>query len=272
VVAFFAAAYAITWGVWVPRALVDQGRLDWTWPTVIGPGWSYGPAMAAVLVAWLASGSAGPAALWAGICRWRVGWRWYALVLVAPLMLALSALWLYERISGLPAEWPVQQPADLLMYPLFLVVLLLSDGLGEEVGWRGFALPGMQRRMRPALAATLLGVLWAAWHLPLFWTHGAALEGRSPALLVAALIPTSILFAWVFNHGGASILLVMLLHATHNLAGPAMPPEGGPPLTPYLVSVVLKWLLAFVVLAADPLFRLSEASHYFAVRAKKLAE
>jgi len=257
VVAFFVAAYAITWIVWVPRALVDQGMLDWTWPTVVGRAWSYGPALAAVLVAWLASGRAGPQRLWAGICRWRVGWRWYGLVLVVPFVLSSAALWLYERVTGAPAEWPVQQPADLLLYPLFLLVLALTDGLGEETGWRGFALPGMERQMRPAFAAILLGVLWAVWHLPLFWTHGAPLEGRSPVLLVVALIPTSILFAWVFDHTGESILLVIVLHATHNLAGPPMPLGGGPLLTPYLVSVLLKWLLAVVVLTADPMFRLT---------------
>ncbi len=257
VVAFFLAAYAVTWIVWVPRALVDQGLLDWTWPGVVGRAWSYGPALAAVLVAGLARGGAGPAELWAGLRRWRVGWRWYALVLAVPFVVAMSATWLYERLSGLPAEWPMQQPADLLLYPVFLLILALTDGLGEEVGWRGFALPGMQRQMRAAFAAILLGGLWAGWHLPLFWTHGAPLEGRSPALLLVALIPTSVLFAWVFNHTGGSILLVILLHATHNLAGPPMPPDGGLLLTPYLVSVLLKWLLAIVVLAADPAFRLT---------------
>ena len=102
VVAFFAAAYAITWIVWVPRALVDQGVLDWTWPGVVGQAWSYGPAAAAVLVAWLASGRSGPQGLWAGVRRWRVGWRWYGLVLVVPFVVALGALWLYERVTGLP--------------------------------------------------------------------------------------------------------------------------------------------------------------------------
>jgi membrane protease YdiL (CAAX protease family) len=255
VIAFFLAAYAITWVVWVPRALVHQGLLDWTWPDAVGRAWSYGPALAAVLIACLARGGVGPAELWAGLRRWRVGWCWYALVLAVPFVVSTSAMWLYERLTVLPAEWPVQQPTDLLVYPVFLLILGLTDGVGEEVGWRGFALPGMQRQMRPAFAAILLGGLWAGWHLPLFWTHGAALEGRSPALLLVALIPTSVLFTWVFNHTGASILLMILLHATHNLAGPPLPSEGGPLLTPYLLSVLLKWLLAIVVLAVDPAFR-----------------
>jgi uncharacterized protein len=111
--------------------------------------------------------------------------------------------------------------------------------------------------MRAALAAILLGLLWAGWHLPLFWTHGAPLEDRSPAMLLVALIPTSILFAWVYDHTGGSILLVILLHATHNLAGPPLPPAGDPLLSAYVVTVALKWLLAIAVLMTDPLFRLT---------------
>ena len=87
-------------------------------------------------------------------------------------------------------------------------------------------------------------------------------------LLLVALIPTSILFAWVFNRTGGSILLVMLLHATHNLAGPPLPLDGGPLLTPYLVSVLFKWLLAAAVLSADPLFRVAGGAQRTVARAR----
>jgi CAAX protease family protein len=89
--AFFVMAYAITWIVWVPRALVDVGLLDWSWPSVVGRAWSYGPALAAVLVACLANGRSGLNELWSGLRRWRVGWLWYAIVLVVPFILSWSA-------------------------------------------------------------------------------------------------------------------------------------------------------------------------------------
>jgi uncharacterized protein len=149
VVAFFVAAYVVTWIVWLPRALVDQGLLDWTWPGVVGRGWSYGPAMAALLVAWLVAGRAGLAELWAGLRRWRVGWHWYGLVLVVPFVVSSCAMWLYERLTGRPADWPVQTPRDLLVYPLLVLLLALTDGIGEELGWRGFALPRMRGRCVP---------------------------------------------------------------------------------------------------------------------------
>jgi membrane protease YdiL (CAAX protease family) len=137
-------------------------------------------------------------------------------------------------------------------------MLALSDGLGEEVGWRGFALPCLQRQIWPAVAAVLLAVPWAAWHLPLFWTRGASLEGRSPALMLVELIPTSMLFAWVFNRSHGSVVLVILLHGTQNLAAPPPPVAGGTLLTPYVICVAIEWLLAVAVLTLDRRFRAPE--------------
>ena len=108
-------------------------------------------------------------------------------------------------------------------------------------------------------ASVLLGVVWSAWHLPLLWTHGAPLEGRSFLLLVLQLIPTAILFSWVFNHTQGSVLMAILLHATQNLAGPPVPLADEGLFTPYLLTVAFKWALAIVVLTADPSFRVWHA-------------
>jgi membrane protease YdiL (CAAX protease family) len=102
----------------------------------------------------------------------------------------------------------------------------------------------------------LLGIVWTAWHGPLFRTHGAPPEGPSVSPLLLALLPASVLFTWVFKHTGGSILAAVLLHATHNLAGLVLPraDEGVP--TPFLLSVAFTWALALVVLVADPSLRL----------------
>jgi membrane protease YdiL (CAAX protease family) len=236
----------------VPRALVQQGLLAWDWPVVLGQGWAYGPALAAVATATIAAGRPGLRQLGRGLVRWRVGWRWYLVVGVAPFALSGAGRLLHEQLTGQPARWPVQQPAELLVFPLLILILALTDGLGEEVGWRGYALPHLQRHLGPAVASLVLGLLWAGWHLPLFWTRGAPLEGRPFPLLLLALVPTTVLFTWVFNHTQGSVLLAILLHATHNLAGPDLPrPEEGF-FTPFLLVTGLKWMLAVLVLVADP--------------------
>ena len=93
----------------------------------------------------------------------------------------------------------------------------------------------------------------------LLWTHGAPLEGRSFLLLILQLIPTAILFTWVFNHTRGSVLVAILLHASQNLAGPPVPLPDAGLFTPYLLTVAFKWTLAIVVLSADPRFRVWNA-------------
>jgi uncharacterized protein len=254
VVTYFAAAFLLTWAVWVPRALVHQEFIDWSWPVLLGRAWTYSPALAAVAVTLVLAGRPGLRQLGSGLVRWRVGWRWYALVLLGPFGVSTTALLLHAGLAGQPVAWPVQKPTDLLVYPLLILILAFTDGLGEEVGWRGFALPRLQQWLAPSVASVVLGGVWAVWHLPLLWTHGAPLEGRSFVLLLLQLVPTAVLFTWVFNHTRGSVLIAVLLHATQNLAGPPVPVPDEGLFTPYLLTVVLKWALAIAVLVVVPSF------------------
>ena len=249
--AFFLAAYALTWSVWVPRALAQRGPLDWRWPVAAGQVWSYGPALAAVVVTAAVAGRPGLRRLGGALARWRVGWRWWTIVLLGPFALSGCAVALHASLTGQTARWPVARPAELLVYPVLILILALTDGLGEEVGWRGCALFWLLRRRGAAAASIILAILWAVWHLPLFWTDRAPLEGRPFPLLMLALIPTSILFTWVYRHTGSSVLVAIVLHATHNLAGPPLPRADESLLTPFVLAVSLKWALATVVLLAE---------------------
>ncbi len=112
-------------------------------------------------------------------------------------------------------------PTTALAIPAVLTIFLFSifpgSALGEEIGWRGFALPQLQTRCS-ALAASLgLGVIWALWHLPL-WLTGSA--GHPLALYPAfavAVVAASVLYTWIYNSTGGSLLIVVLFHATTNL-------------------------------------------------------
>jgi membrane protease YdiL (CAAX protease family) len=105
-----------------------------------------------------------------------------------------------------------------LAYPLaFATTFLLGGPLGEEPGWRGFALPRLQRRNGPLLGSVILGVLWALWHLPLFWT-GVWNPPTIPNILMFIVMITAltIIMTWVFNHANGSLLITMLMHASFN--------------------------------------------------------
>ncbi|WP_171075174.1 CPBP family intramembrane glutamic endopeptidase [Nonomuraea basaltis] len=168
---FFLLVFVVTWAIWVPRAIDPDGPAG-----AIGAVWTYGPALAAVLAAALTGGLGD---LGRRLIRWRVGLVWYAVALLGPVVVALIVAGVNAVLGG---EWALtwESPAGLL--PLF-VVLALTDGLGEETGWRGFALPRMLTRMSPLTASLILGLIWAAWHLPLFWTETSPLHGQPIPLL-----------------------------------------------------------------------------------------
>lgn len=108
---------------------------------------------------------------------------------------------------------------SLVSLPLLLLVLSLTDGLGEELAWQGFALP----RHIALVASLILGVLWAVWHLPLLWTEGVTLYQQPLWLLLADVTAESILFTWVFLHTRGSVLLAILLHASTNFVSSTIP-------------------------------------------------
>jgi membrane protease YdiL (CAAX protease family) len=100
--------------------------------------------------------------------RWRVGWQWYLIVILGPAAFSLAVAAVYVLLGG---SWVAAAPAalregPLLMLPFFLVILTLTDGLGEELAWRGFALPRLLSRHNALVASLILGVIWALWHPP----------------------------------------------------------------------------------------------------------
>ena len=245
-VTFTVLAFLMTWAVWVPRALVDQGMIGGQVWVAVGGFWSYGPAIAAVLAAGIVGGRGQLRELGSRLTRVRVGWRWYAVVvfgpalaggLVAGLSVMLGSSWIDVR--------PVAFGDGIVAAAVLFVVLSLTDGLGEEVGWRGYALPRLLERLPAVRASLLLGVVWAAWHLPLFWTDGAPLEGSPIWVLFLRLPATAIIFTWVFQHTKGSTVIAVLLHGAMNLfASPVV-------LRPAIIAVAVHWLIAVGLVAAE---------------------
>src|SRR5215210_8359537 len=131
-VTFFLLAFGITWIVWVPRAAgVPVG--------VVGQVWTWAPAIAALLAAALTGGRDAVRDLGARLVRWRVGWQWYLVVILGPAVFSLVVAGVYVLLGG---SWAAAAPAalregPLMLLPLSLVILTLTDGLGEKLAWRG---------------------------------------------------------------------------------------------------------------------------------------
>lgn len=214
-VAFVVLAYLISWAYWIPLALgtrtADPGV---GWPSQI-PG-LLGPAIAAIVVTSVTQGRTGLADLWRRVILWRVGWWWLSVVAI----LVAGAL-------GLIIAGGVGSSTDLTLYngistavgPLAtIVIVFVVNGLGEEVGWRGFMADRLLRHHSLNVTALLVALVWAPWHLPLFFFL-SSFEDFGVAGVVGwaiGLTAGSFVLTWLYRGSGRSILLVAVWHVAFN--------------------------------------------------------
>jgi membrane protease YdiL (CAAX protease family) len=201
---FFVLAYALAWWIWILYAFGI---------TFLGPIFALGPFLAAIIVTALTRGAAGLKALLSRMVRWRVGLGWYAAALLLPVAIYLFAVSL-NILLGARASTAEQFGSWYLIFPLFAYSLLfpLSGAFGEELGWRGYALPRVQARLWALSAAVIIGVIQTAWHLPLFMSD----RSTPPVPLIVGFMGLGILATWVFNNTRGSVLMTMMLHASNN--------------------------------------------------------
>jgi uncharacterized protein len=241
---FFVLSYAISWLLWLP--LAGAGSLTGLGFVMQLLGSLVPSAVAIVLIAVL-HGKAGVRKLLRRLLMWRVGVGWYvAVVLVSALM--LGAVGLSVLLGGDAPDVAVTIPGV-----VFLLVFSIFPGSagGEEIGWRGFALPHLQRP-RSALAASLvLGVAWGVWHLPLFLIGQDFRPLSLFAPFALAVIASSVFYTWMYNGTGGSLLIVVLFHAASNLPlTVVLEPLKGQVLQPFLIYDALLILAATVLVAA----------------------
>lgn len=211
---FFVLACAISWAIEIPLALRAQGVIHLPIPFGVHYLAAYAPMLAAIIVTGTTNGQEGLRELFARMFKWRVQPVWW-LVALAPLvlyaLLAVALRWVQGRWPDLAALGQIDFLPNLGVGAL--LVWFLTFGLGEETGWRGYALPRLQRD-RSALSATvILWVFWALWHLPLFFYlyDATILVGFLLGLLAGAIT-----FTWLYNSTGGSILLVAVWHGAFN--------------------------------------------------------
>jgi len=152
---------------------------------------------------------------------WRVGIQWWAIALLFVIIPSVAALYLFHLLGGPPVDWSGLPPLYTVV-PTF-IMLTIAAGIGEEFGWRGFLLPRLQTRHNALVSSLIVGVIWAIWHIPLFYIQGTSQSGQSqggmlPAILGYSVfvIVSSIWFTWVFNNTRGSVLLAAVMHGASN--------------------------------------------------------
>jgi hypothetical protein len=212
VASFVALTFVLTWSLWLLPLLEVHGYIrdapDW-W----GLG-SFGPSLAALILSLWIGGGREAGDLGRAVIRWRVPARWYATAVILPMGLALPALLVGGAGGAGLALSDLPGPAALLA--LFLQILFLGGPLNEELGWRGFALPRLQRRYGALGASLLVGTIWGVWHLPLFWLGAPGYTALPFGLYLLNTLALSVVFTWLFNGTRGSVLMAILVHATFN--------------------------------------------------------
>jgi uncharacterized protein len=242
---FFLLTFAVAWMLWMGASALSG--------SVVSPGLrallflpgTFAPALVAlVLTAW-GEGRQGVETLLRRLFRWRVGLRWYVFAVSYMAAIKLSAALVYRVSTG---SWPrFGEEAWYVMLAATIFSTVVGGQAGEEIGWRGYALPRLELRLGLTGGSLLLGVVWAAWHLPLFFLRGGDLAGQSFLFYLLALPAISTAMAWLYWRTGGSLLLTMLMHAAiNNTAG--IVPADGTAVNPFSFQVSLVGWLTLALL------------------------
>lgn len=245
---FFALAFAWSWFFWLLAPLLaPEAPVAATTLALVG---GFGPSLAAVAVV---AHQAGRSDLlrWLRRClQWGVDWRWIALAFFFPVAFMGLAAAVHVALGGTLPPSPAAGHV-LLAAANFVLVFLVGGPLGEEFGWRGYALPALQRRWGWRIASLVLGVAWTLWHLPLFYSGGTVQSHLPMGLYALSAIASSVLFAWLFNRSEGSVLPVLVLHTAVNawsLVIPVMVLPDGSNLRPFQLVVGILVFVALLLL------------------------
>lgn len=215
---YFVLTFGLTWACWIPLATSNAFN-DFGPPSPLLLFWPLGniiPSLVGILLTALFGGKNGLGEVFRRLGRVRVAFTWYAVVLLLVPVLLFVAIGVNTLLGGATIAYAWSSLIALL------VLALLVTGLGEELGWRGFALPRLQARQKALPASLLLGVMWGLWHLPLLIADGVvpltSLGIVNFLIFDLTITALAVLFTWVYNNTNGSLFLMVLFHTVATAA------------------------------------------------------
>lgn len=220
-ITFYVLTYVLAWGLaglfaFFPKQMgAIFGPVQLWNPIIFLAIWL--PTILALVLSFAFDGWAGLKDLLGRIFRWRVPLRWYVISTVGIAALALSARFVQAAVNH-TAQPPV---LDLATWPHLIwygVMMLVVDPgpIGEDPGWRGFALPRMLNEFSPWLAATLLGVIWGVWHLPAFYFSGMPQAELPIVQFMIVCITETVVMSWIAINAKGAVIPAILVHWAAN--------------------------------------------------------
>ena len=255
-VSFFVITYLLAWTCWGAAAAISHARVPANPVVAVLAGalfllGTFAPGIVALALTSHLEGRAATEALVTRIFKAQVGARWYVFALAYMPAVKLSVAVLHREMTG---QWP--RFGDEPWY-LMAGAILISTWVqaGEEIGWRGYALPRLSSRAGLAPAGIILGVIWAAWHLPLFFFSPADTQGQSFPLYLMQVTAVSVAMAWLYWRTGGSLLLVMIFHVAINNTKDIVPSAVQGAANPAALSTsVTAWLTVALLWTAAAYF------------------
>jgi hypothetical protein len=250
---FFSLTFLVSWTFFAAAAAISGWIASPSSGLAAIPGLLFlvgtiAPSLVALALTARRDGRAGTLALLRRIVQWEVGARWYVFALGYMAVIKLGVAVVHRLATG---AWPAFGQTPFFIMAI-AIVFSTPVQAGEEIGWRGYALPRLAKIFGLPLASIVLGVVWACWHLPFFFIPGSDNAGQSFPVYLLAVTALSVALAWVYWRTNGSLLLTMLMHAAvNNTAGIVPSPASAtanpftlhPPLTAWLTAALL-WICA----------------------------
>jgi membrane protease YdiL (CAAX protease family) len=248
VISYFLIAYAISWSIWIPMAVLGaRVYAGSVWPNHIAG--LFGPIIAAFIVSAVAHDRAGIVDLLHRLVRWRVAPKWYLVALSPLAFFVVASLVMTASGQGWPDVTELGEFSSLpvMAAPLMWLVLLVVTALPEEAGWRGFAVPELMNTRSLLSTGLIVGGLWALWHVPSMFVIETYRElgwAFLPGFFLG-VVSGSVFLAWLYRASGGSVLIVALWHATYNLFSGTAAAHG--PVAAVVTTGVMVWAALIVV-------------------------
>src|SRR5262245_12705423 len=214
---FFSLTYLVSWSLFITAAFISRYSTSSESPFspfgyVIYLTGVFAPSIVAVFLSWREKGKAGVVVLLKKIFKAPADVRLYLFAVGYLITIKLVAAVIF-RITF--AHWPLFGQESLF---IILIAAIFSTPIqaGEEIGWRGFALPRLANRFGLATASLILGIIWAAWHLPFFFIHNTDKFGQSFPVYLLSVTAISVAMAWLYWRSNSSLLMTMLMHSAIN--------------------------------------------------------
>ena len=216
----------------------SAGVIDWIF-LLLSP---FGPTFSAFIVTWKNKGKMGMRSLWKRFWNRDIGYKWFSMIIIIPILVFAPAYLLFGIIEGefTELEWMSFAAPELIIVPI--IMNIFHGGSSEEFGWRGYSLPRLQAKWNALVSSIILGIIWALWHIPLWYLPP---NPRQISFIVwtGKIILLSILLTWISNNTNGNILAAVLTHAMFNAMSELFP---SPHLYQYIVRIPVVLIIIFI--------------------------